>query len=157
MAKQDFRSGSATAGLMGLVLLSACQTGRNPPPPVRVARPAAAGPMIVAPTCADFTVTIYFEPGSSAMGRAADALLDAATARAHGCSITGVKVRGLADAPGSHEANLALSRARATSVSRALHRRGFNQVEFQVTASGDEGASHPLRRLVEVRIDLGAP
>lgn len=147
---------------MMLAAISGCQTPRKPSPPVRAARPA--GPLIVAPTCANFTVSIYFEPGSANLGRAADALLDAATARAHGCSITGVKVRGLADAPGSHEANLALSRARATSVSRALHRRGFNQVEFQVTAGGDEGAesasagaSRPLRRLVEVQIDLGAP
>lgn len=155
-------SGSAVAGLMVLALIPGCQTARKPSPSVRVARPA--GPLIVAPTCANFTVSIYFEPGSATPGREADALLSAAASRARGCSITGVRVRGLADAPGSHEANLALSRARAASVSRALHRRGFNQVEFQVTAAGDEGATgaaaganHSLRRLVEVQIDLGAP
>ena len=136
---------------------AACQTSRPPTAP----RTARSGPVVVAPSCVGFGLSVYFEPGSAALGPDADALLDAAAARAHRCSITGVRVRGLADAVGSHDANVALSRARAASVSRALERRGFTQVEFQVTAAGDAGApspaadaSHPLRRRVDLQIDL---
>lgn len=149
------------AGLAGLTALAlacaACQTAHRP----AIAPIPRAGAVVAGPTCVGFTVSVYFEPGSAALGPIAETLLDAAAARAHRCYVTGVRVRGLADAPGAHETNLVLSRARATSVSRALRRRGFTQVEFQVSAEGDLGAagspadaSHPLRRRVELEIDL---
>ena len=149
--------GAAMAATIAVLLSAAgCQTARTPPPP--------RGPLIVAPSaCADFTITIYFASGSTRLGREADALLTAAGARTRSCSITGVRVRGLADAPGGRDVNLALSKQRAEAVTHALHRNGFNQVEFQVTAVGDApvdpagGDTRLLRRRVDVEIHLGPP
>ncbi len=142
----------------GLTLAcAACKTSPSLSPGAE--RPG--GPVVVAPSCEAISLSVYFEPGSAALGPDAQALLDAAATRARRCFVTGVHVRGLADAPGGHAENLDLSRARADTVSRALKRRGFNQVEFQVTAAGDVGAavtspdaSHPLRRRVDLRIEL---
>jgi len=145
------------AGAVGALALAAgCQSPRPPPPP--------KGPLILAPTaCADFSIAIYFEPGSASIDRAGEALLTAAGQRTKACSVTGVRVRGLADAPGSHDVNLTLSKLRAETVRRALQRRGFTQVEFQVTAIGDAQAESPsgdvrlMRRRVDVDIHLGPP
>jgi len=162
MALEDLgnRRGAAMVGMIGtLALVAGCQSARSP----TAAAPDHRGPLIVAPTaCADFTVTIYFDSGSANIGHGGEALLAAAGSRTKGCWVTGVKVRGLADAPGGHDANLALSKRRAETVTRALQRHGFTQVEFQVTAVGDApvegpgGDIHLLRRRVDVDIHLGA-
>lgn len=120
-----------------------------------------APPLIQAPTaCADFTFSIYFGSRSAAMTREAGDLIDAAAQRAKGCAVTGIVVVGLADALGSVDANLALSKRRADVVTRALHRRGFNTVAFQVGAAGDAGArngvgeARPLNRRADVQVHL---
>jgi outer membrane protein OmpA-like peptidoglycan-associated protein len=149
--------GAALVGAMAALAMTAgCQSARAPPAPAK-----PAGPLIVAPTaCADFTVSIYFASGSASMGRGADALLADAAARADGCSVTGVEVRGLADTPGGRDANLALSKRRAETVALALRRHGFTQVEFQVSAMGDApvtgpgGDIHMMRRRVDLAIRL---
>jgi outer membrane protein OmpA-like peptidoglycan-associated protein len=117
--------------------------------------------MILAPSvCQDFTVSIYFEPGSASLGPEAERLIAAAADKSSACDVTGVNVTGLADAPGTHEANLALSKRRAATVTRALYQRGFRAVVFQVYSAGDLGAqsaageTHPLRRRVDVQIHL---
>lgn len=120
-----------------------------------------AGPLIVAPaSCADINFPIYFEPGSADVTREADHLIGAAREQARGCEVTGIVVVGLADAPGSPDANLKLSRRRANAVTQVLHSRGFNTVEFRETAMGAAGAStaagadRPLRRRADVSIHL---
>jgi hypothetical protein len=130
------RGAAVTGAVAALAMISGCQSDRTSPPPATTAR----GPLIVAPTaCADFTVSIYFASGSASIDRAGEALLAAAGARAARCSVTGVKVRGLADAPGGHD------------------------VEFQVSAIGDApvespgGDIHLLRRRVDLEIHLAAP
>jgi outer membrane protein OmpA-like peptidoglycan-associated protein len=154
------RGAAVTGAVAALAMISGCQSDRTSPPPATTAR----GPLIVAPTaCADFTVSIYFASGSASIDRAGEALLAAAGARAARCSVTGVKVRGLADAPGGHDVNMVLSKRRAETVTRALRRHGFTQVEFQVSAIGDApvespgGDIHLLRRRVDLEIHLAAP
>ena len=124
-------------------------------------RTAAAGPLIQAPPdCVDVNFPIYFEPRSAEITREADQLILAAQARARGCDVTGIVVVGLADARGSADANLELSRRRAAAVTRELHRRGFTTVEFRekvagsVGAATDTGAARPLRRRADVSIHL---
>lgn len=156
LADPGILRGAAMVGAFGaLALIAGCQSTRPS------AAPPSRGPMIVAPTaCADFTVSIYFVSGSASIDRGGEALLAAAGARASRCSVTGVKVRGLADSPGGRDVNLALSKERAETVARALRRHGFTQVEFQVTAVGDApvespgGDIHLLRRRVDLEIHL---
>ena len=139
-----------------LVAVAGCQSARKPV--------AARGPVILRPAaCGDFTVSIYFESTSAAITPQARGLMTAAAARARGCSVTGVNVVGLADAPGSEEVNLALSKRRADAVTRALLRAGFTTVAFQVAAKGDVGAQtgagqdRPLRRRADVQFHLAPP
>jgi outer membrane protein OmpA-like peptidoglycan-associated protein len=117
--------------------------------------------MIVAPvSCANFTISIYFEPYSAAITHEAGQLIDAAAQQTRGCDVTGVHVVGLADTPGSADANLKLSQRRAEAVTRAFHKRGLTTVEFQMTAAGDaEAESHPgqagpLRRRAQATFHL---
>ncbi|MEO8925621.1 MAG: OmpA family protein [Caulobacteraceae bacterium] len=146
--------GLAAAGFM--MAAAGCQSVHKPV--------VARGPVIqTPPACADFTVSIYFESRSAAITPQADRLLAAAANRARGCSITGVHVVGLSDAPGDPDANLVLSKQRADAVTGALHRRGFTTVAFQVAAKGDVGAEtvagqeRPLRRRADVQIRLVPP
>ncbi len=121
----------------------------------------ARGPVIQAPAaCGDFKVSIYFESQSAAVTSQADQLIAAAARRARGCDVTGVNVVGLADSLGGADANLALSKARAEAVTRAMRRHGFTTVAFQVAAAGDVGAqtptgqARPLRRRADVQFHL---
>ncbi len=148
--------GAAMASAFGALALAAgCQSARQP-----FSSPANR-PLIVAPTaCADLTVSIYFTPGSASIDRDGQALLAAAGAQARRCTVTGVRVRGLADTPGGRDANLALSKRRAEVVAAALRRHGFTQVDFQVSALGDASATSPggdlrlMRRRVDLEIHL---
>lgn len=112
--------------------------------------------------CDDFSVSIYFDSDSAAVTREARQVLAGAAATARGCTTRNVHVVGLADAVGAPDANLALSKRRAASVTAALARAGFRQVSFEVTAAGDAGAvtgdgeARPLRRRADVRFDLEA-
>jgi len=151
-----WRLARLTLVCVALAVVAGCQSARKPA--------ASRGPVIVRPAaCADFTVSIYFESTSAAITPQAERLLTAAATRAKGCSVTGVNVVGLADAPGSADANLALSRRRADAVTRALLRRGFTTVAFQVAAKGDVGAQtgagqdRPLRRRADVQFHLAPP
>ena len=124
-------------------------------------RAVAARPLIQAPPdCVDVNFPIYFEPRSAAITREADQLIVAAQVRARGCDVTGIVVVGLADARGSADANLDLSRRRAEAVTREMHRRGFTTVEFREKVAGsvgaetDAGAARPLRRRADVSIHL---
>ncbi|HEY1448384.1 MAG TPA: OmpA family protein, partial [Caulobacteraceae bacterium] len=126
-------------------------------------RKTPAGPLIVAPShCADINFPIYFEPRSSAVTQEADQLVAAARDQARGCAVTGIVVVGLADAPGSPDANLELSKRRASAVTSELARRGFTNVEFREAAVGAAGAStpagadRPLRRRADVSIHLAS-
>jgi outer membrane protein OmpA-like peptidoglycan-associated protein len=124
-------------------------------------RKAPAGPLIVAPShCTDISFPIYFEPRSSALTQEADRLIAVASDQARGCAVTGIIVVGLADAPGSPDANLELSKRRANAVTSELARRGFTNVEFRegavgaLDASTSAGAHRPLRRRADVSIHL---
>lgn len=146
-------------GLWAVLATAAGLAGCHTP-----AKPVSSVSVIAAPAaCADFTVSIYFESYSAAITGPANRLIDAAVKRTRGCDVTGVRVTGLADAPGAPAANLILSRQRADAVSAALHRRGIDKVAFLVAAAGDVGAetaagqARPLRRRADVQFDLVAP
>jgi peptidoglycan-associated lipoprotein len=148
--------GTALAAIGACALLASCQT----PAPRK-------SPSLIqsASTCADFTVSIYFEARSATVTREADALIKAASKQTHGCAVSGIDVLGLADAPGDPDSNLELSQRRATAVTKDLQRRGFGAVEIKVSAAGDLGAQNragqdrPWRRRADVmfHIAAGAP
>jgi peptidoglycan-associated lipoprotein len=153
--RKGVRSMAAMSAAVG-VALAGCQTGRP--------HAAAKGPLIVsASPCADFTQALYFEAGSATITGPAERLLTLAGARSRRCVVTGVAVVGLADAPGDTASNLALSQRRAEAVKAALHHRGFDQVEIQMTAAGDSGAltaagqDKPVRRRANVTFHLSPP
>ncbi len=137
--------------LAALWLLAACHTEPRPRP---------SGPLIVSPTaCSDFTVTIYFERLSSHFNREADALLDEAVGRARNCTMSGTTIIGLADAPGSSEANQRLSQQRTAAVTRAMLKRGFMGFEFRSSPPDSGGITRttqasPFRRRVDVVFHL---
>lgn len=87
-------------------------------------------------------------------------LLDTARTQARGCAVKSVRVIGLADAVGTSDANLVLSRRRAATVTSALAKVGFAKVEIDAVAVGDagsvaaSGASAPLRRRADILFDL---
>lgn len=115
------------------------------------------------PACADFQVSIYFERDEVKVTREARSVLNSARTMARGCKVEKARVVGLADAVGAADVNMDLSRARAVSVTRALTRAGFGQVEFDVAAAGDigattmTGASAPLRRRADIFFDVSKP
>lgn len=118
---------------------------------------AAAGP-----TCAGFTSSIYFDQDSAVLTPEARMVLASARTQARGCQIRGVRVVGLADAVGASEANLALSKRRADTVSSALAAHGFGRADFDLAAVGDLGAASsgvaaPLRRRADIIFDLAPP
>ncbi|HZK98982.1 MAG TPA: OmpA family protein [Caulobacteraceae bacterium] len=140
--------------LVAIAGLAACAGGRR-------TGPRYQGPIVQAVSnCADFTVPIYFEPGSAVVTREASQLIAAAHGHTDGCDVTGINVTGLADAPGSADENLGLSKRRARAVTRALSRRGFTGLEFHEHAAGDAGAetrsgqARPLRRRAVVEFHV---
>lgn len=144
---------STGLALLSAALLSACATG--PTGRAAIERPVAS--------CQPTSVSLYFEQNSTDVTREAAAVLRSAEARTRGCRIDGVRVVGLADAVGTSADNLALSKARATAVTRALLRAGLPAAEFDVAAAGDAGALNrqgeaaPLRRRVDVIIAVSSP
>ncbi|MDP1988685.1 OmpA family protein, partial [Phenylobacterium sp.] len=77
-------------------------------------------PLVEDVRCADVSAEIYFQADSANLGADAEQLIRAAADQAQGCTVTRVDVLGLADAPGSASANLALSQERAKAVTAAL-------------------------------------
>lgn len=120
-------------------------------------------PMIASPPpCADFTISIYFEPGSAIVTKEARALIHSAAARARRCHVIGVDVVGLASPVGDSARDLQVSKDRATAVTAALAASSFEHVDFSVTAVGVAGAQtragevRPLRRRANVTFHLAA-
>jgi peptidoglycan-associated lipoprotein len=148
---ERFSGRPRTVALCLVLALWGCQSVQRRP----------VGALIQAPpNCTDINLPIYFDPRSAAVTREADRLISAARDQARGCQVTGIVVVGLADAPGSPDANLELSRRRANAVAAELHQRGFANVEFREAAVGAAGAStptgadRPLRRRADVSIHL---
>jgi len=112
------------------------------------------------PACADFQVSIYFERDNDQVTREARSVLTSAKTMSRGCAVEKARVVGLADAVGASDVNLALSKRRAQSVTQALSRAGFAQVEIDQMAVGDAGAGNaagtaaPLRRRADIFFDL---
>jgi len=113
-----------------------------------------------APSCEDFSVQIYFESNSAKLTSEARSVLKGAEALTTGCKVASVRVIGLADAVGQPDVSLAVSKQRADAVTRALAKMGHGNVEFDVGAAGDAGATttdgeaRPLRRRADIRFDL---
>ena len=115
----------------------------------------------MAPACEDFAVQIYFETESAALTSEARSVLKGAESLTTGCKVASVRVIGLADAKGgAPDSNLALSKKRADTVTRALAKMGLKAVDFEVGAAGDAGATNsagearPLRRRADIKFDL---
>ena len=137
-----------------VLALAGCATSESPWRVLR--KPVAAAPV----ACADFQSSVYFEQDSADLTKEARTLLDTARTQARGCTVRSVRVVGLADAVGTSEANLALSKRRAESVMSALAKVGFSKVEIDTVAVGDagavaaSGAAAPLRRRADILFDL---
>jgi peptidoglycan-associated lipoprotein len=133
--------------------LGGCQTLQN------------ARDRIVRPTvrCDDQAVQIYFEPRSAEITPEGRAVIAQAADQAKGCVVRRVEVLGLADAAGSPDANLELSRQRAQAVTQVLTKAGLPAGEFAVGAAGQTGATtargeaQPLRRRADVILHLAPP
>jgi peptidoglycan-associated lipoprotein len=153
MNESSVRAGLAMTAVLGL---AACAAQRPAP-----ARPAAPAP--VGQVCTDFSFPIYFETGSDQLTAPARQVVADAAERVRGCVFGRIDVVGLADADGTANRNLALSRRRAASVARALAAGGLPRPEFDIDAVGQVGAvtgrgqSEPLRRRAEVVIRASAP
>jgi peptidoglycan-associated lipoprotein len=122
------------------------------------------GPLVAAPaSCADIRFPIYFEERSAEVTREAERLIVDAQRRTAGCAVTRIDVLGLADAPGTPQANLELSQRRAEAVTDALGRHGFAKALVQQSAAGDVGAvaasgvARPVRRRANVTIHVSPP
>ncbi len=142
---------------LGVALaLAGCASSEGPWRTLR--KPVAVAP----PVCADFQASVYFEQDSAALIPEARMVLAGARAQAKGCAVKSVRVIGLADAVGTSEANLALSKRRAETVSSALAKHGFGHVDIDLKAVGDagavaaSGATAPLRRRADILFDLEA-
>jgi peptidoglycan-associated lipoprotein len=149
-----FRTAIVTAAMLGLtgLGLAGCAT-------VEKTRDA----IVKRPTvCTDQTVQIYFETDSAEVTPEGQAVIRQAAAQAKGCTVKRVDVVGLADASGAGtpDANLALSKRRAQSVTAALASAGLPAGEFNVAAAGQTGAttrggeSRPLRRRADIILRL---
>ena len=156
MKRVEWVKASKLVAAAGLVMTAAALAGCQSAPKASAERPLIQAPA----TCTDFTFPIYFEPRSAEITPEAESLFGAAQSRAHGCDVTGIVVVGLADMPGTVNANLELSKHRAGSVTSALQRHGFTNVEFHEKAAGETGAvtntgdAKPLRRRADVSIHL---
>jgi peptidoglycan-associated lipoprotein len=110
--------------------------------------------------CVDQQVQVYFEPFSAELTPEGSSVIKAAAGTVRGCRVSAVDVLGLADAVGAPDANLALSKERAQSVSKALEAAGLPAADFHITAAGDVGAitahgnAKPLRRRVDVTLHV---
>jgi peptidoglycan-associated lipoprotein len=133
-------------------LLAGCESTPKPKTRAQIVQ--------TAPSCEDFSVQIYFENKSAKLTNEARSVLKGADALATGCKVASVRVIGLADAVGSPDASLAVSKQRADVVTKALSKMGYGNVEFDVGAAGDAGATtsdgeaRPLRRRTDIRFDL---
>lgn len=144
--------------LGGAVLaLAACAETQGPWRTLR--KPVAAA----TPVCDNFQSSVYFEQDSAALTKEARMVLSGAQTQARGCAVKSVRVLGLADAVGAPQANLALSKRRAETVTSALSKVGFSKVDIDATAAGDagamaaSGAANPLRRRADILFELAAP
>ncbi len=137
-----------------LLTLSACAS--SPGPWRHLNKPVVAAPA----TCVSFKSSIYFDQRSAALTPEARMVLANARDQAKGCKVNSVRVTGLADAKGSPDASLELSKQRAETVSGALAKHGFGKVDFDLDAVGDagavtaSGAAAPLRRRADIAFDL---
>lgn len=114
------------------------------------------------PTCEDVTVQIYFEPDSAEVTQEGKAVLSQAASVSRQCKIDRVRVLGLADAVGTADVNLELSKRRAASVTAALAATGLPAAEFNLQAAGQSGAltpsgAEPVRRRADVTVELSTP
>jgi outer membrane protein OmpA-like peptidoglycan-associated protein len=136
-----------------LMALAGCASSEGPWRTLH--KPVAAAPP---PACTDFQVSVYFKEYSAELIPEARQVLANARGQARGCAIKSVRVVGLADAKGSSDANLTLSKQRAQTVSSVLAKHGFAHAEIDMTAVGDAGAvansSDPLRRRADIQFDL---
>ena len=85
----------------------------------------------------------------------------AATAqRLRTCKVIEIRLLGLADATGSPQANLDLSKRRADNVLAAFVKAGLPVPKYTLVAAGDkgavnaQGATEPVRRRVNVVVEL---
>lgn len=147
------RIAAATAtGLALAACLSGCATVGNARD--RIVRPQAH--------CQDVTVQIYFEPNSTEVTREGRAVLRAAASQAKGCRVDELSILGLADAAGTPDANLELSKKRVAAVTQVLAATGLPVAQLELRAAGQEGSvtprgAAPLRRRADVVLKLSAP
>lgn len=113
--------------------------------------------------CQDVTIPVYFEPDVAVVTPEGRRVIASQAAQARRCHVEAVTILGLADAAGDPTANLALSKARAASVSEALVKAGLPAAELDLTAVGQAGSLtpngqvRPVRRRADVTLKLSAP
>jgi len=118
------------------------------------------GGMGSSPCRHDATVTLYFETGSDAVTDIGNQIVAATAQRLHTCTVSELRLLGLADATGSPQTNLDLSKRRADNVLAAFVKAGLPVPKYTLVAAGDkgavnaQGAAEPVRRRVNVVVEL---
>lgn len=114
-------------------------------------------------TCQDVTIPIYFDADQAQLTPEGRRVIASEAAQAKRCTISAVRVVGLADAAGDPAANLELSKARAASVTDALMKAGLPAAEFDLAAVGQagsvtaDGTIRPVRRRADITLKLAQP
>lgn len=108
----------------------------------------------------DATVILYFDTGADAVTDIGKQIVAATAQRLRTCKVSEIRLLGLADATGTPEANLDLSKRRADNVLAAFVKAGLPVPKYTLVAAGDkgavtaQGAAEPVRRRVNVVVEL---
>lgn len=140
----------------GLIGVRYAFNAPQPAPQAAAPAPAPMAPAPVAETARSYLV--FFDWDSTALsGRASQIIADAA-ASAQRLNVTRITVAGHADASGTAQYNLGLSRRRADVVAAALVQQGVPRGAISITALGDTqplvptgpGVREPQNRRVQI-------
>lgn len=114
--------------------------------------------------CYERDFAVYFDGVSTEISREAREVMDAVGVALRGCNITGVRIIGTAEAPGSQETNRDISVRRAEVIADYLAQRvGWPRSRFELLATGERGAvtedglNVPMRRRARIIVAAVAP
>ena len=140
------RTAALAAALTALTAIGGCSTVKR-----------TAGLEAAARRCENLSFPIYFQTGSIDLTPPAREMIRTSAQRTKGCRVSQVRVVGLADADGSAQRNMELSRQRADAVAAVLAAEGFPAPTFDLAAGGEAGSVSgrtvdPVRRRTEVQV-----
>ena len=150
MTVRDFMAlGAAACTTLALAGCTSVQTGVQ-----KVQHVVSSSP------CHETTVTLYFESGSDKLTEDGRQIVSLTAKRLKTCTVTELRLVGLADPAGAPQANIELSQRRADNVLDAFVHAGVPAPKYTMVARGDigaiqaGGAVEPVRRRVDVVVSV---